>query len=77
MKYGVFAVMTGYAEVEADSLEEAMELSGDVPYEQISWSDDWEIDNVEEAGDDNQDDEYLDDETIQRIKESVSKTTKG
>ncbi len=49
MKYEVFFVRTGYAEVEANSPEEAKAIGDKMLEGEISWTDDWTIDAVQEA----------------------------
>lgn len=40
--YGVFFTHHGYAEIEAESAEEAMKLADEtIPFDEVTWDDDW------------------------------------
>lgn len=49
MKYEVFVSQTGYIEVEADSEETALDKVMTMTGEDVSWSDEWQIDTIQEG----------------------------
>ncbi len=48
MKYEVFFLRTGYAEIDADTPEDAKRIADKLQEQKISWTDDWEVDAIQE-----------------------------
>lgn len=49
MKYEVFVSQTGYIEVEADNKDDALKKTLDMNGTDVSWSDYWEVNAIQES----------------------------